>query len=71
MEKDWTEQLHEQMGNKGVVQVSIDGQIWTIDAAGPAYSLTNQFGNTQSFTSPDQLITALQSRFENPTIAVL
>ena len=71
MEMDWMEQLQEQIEAGGPTQVSIDGQIWTINAADSAYALTNQFGNTDTYETPEQLVTSLQSRFENPTIVVL
>jgi len=71
MEKDWMEQLQSQLKKGGIAHVRVDGQTWTLDSTGPSPSLTNQFGNTESFATSEQMITSLQSRFENPVIVVL
>ena len=68
---DWTQQLQERLADTDLLQLSIDGQIWTIDARQGAYSFYNEFGNEEVYESLDQLMSGIQSSYENPVIAVL
>ncbi|MGB8957229.1 MAG: hypothetical protein WCC10_17790 [Tumebacillaceae bacterium] len=68
---DWTQQLQERLADTDLLQLSIDGQIWTIDARQGAYSFYNEFGREEVFENLDQLTTAIQAWYENPVIAVV
>jgi hypothetical protein len=68
---DWTQQLQERLADTDLLQLSIDGQIWTIDARQGAFSFYNDFGREEVFEGLDQLTSAIQAWFEHPVIAVL
>lgn len=68
---DWTQQLQERLADSDLLQLSIDGQLWTIDARQGAYSFYNEFGREEVFENLDQLTAAIQAWYENPVIAVL
>lgn len=68
---DWMDQLRQRMQDDEVVQVSIDGQIFTIERQGDMMSFTNPFGRREQFDSPEGVVNAMQSWYENPVIVVL
>ena len=68
---DWTQQLQERLADTDLLQLSIDGQIWTIDARQGAPSFYNEFGREEVFENLDQLTAAIQAWYENPVIAVV
>jgi hypothetical protein len=68
---DWMKQLSIRMQEEDVVQVSIDGQIYTIEQEQNVVSFTNPFGQREQFSSPEQVIDAMQSWYENPVIVIL
>lgn len=68
---DWMDQLRQRMQDDDVVQVSIDGQIFTIEQQAGGVSFTNPFGRREQFESPEGVVNAMQSWYENPVIVVL
>ena len=68
---DWMEQLRDRLRTDDVVQVSIDGQIFTIEREQNGVSFTNPFGRQEQFRSPEQVVDAMQSWYESPVIVVL
>ncbi|ARU62247.1 hypothetical protein CBW65_15450 [Tumebacillus avium] len=68
---DWIEQLQARLQTADTAQMSIDGQIWTIEQQDGGYRFTNSFGRQEHFKSEDELISAIQSWYENPVTVVL
>ncbi|ASS75913.1 hypothetical protein CIG75_13725 [Tumebacillus algifaecis] len=68
---DWMEQLQASLQESDTVQLSIDGQIWTVKQQAAGYTFTNHFGREEEFDSEADLINALQSWYENPVLVVL
>ncbi|PWK11575.1 hypothetical protein [Tumebacillus permanentifrigoris] len=68
---DWMSDLEARLQARELFQISIDGQIYTVDARGAEITFTNAYGRTDTFSTPDHLQTALQSRFESPVIALI
>ncbi|TCP52879.1 hypothetical protein EV586_107122 [Tumebacillus sp. BK434] len=68
---DWIEQLQEHLQASATVQLSIDGQIWTVEQQNGSYRFTNRLGRQEHFRSEEELISALQSWYENPVTVVL
>ncbi|KEO83229.1 hypothetical protein [Tumebacillus flagellatus] len=68
---DWMQELENRLQARELFQLSIDGQIYTVDARTEPITFTNEHGRTERFSSPDQLETALQSWYENPVIVLI
>lgn len=68
---DWMSELDSRLKALELFQISIDGQIYTIDAREQQITFTNEHGRTETFSAPDHLKTALQSWYENPMIALI
>jgi hypothetical protein len=68
---DWMADLQQRLQNQDHFQISIDAQIWTVDARQGTITFTNEFGRQEQFQSPEQMRDALQSWYEDPTIIVL
>jgi hypothetical protein len=67
----WQEDFTEKLSHHDQAQISIDGQIWTAKAQGSSYTFSNEFGRKETFASAEQIVTAIESWYENPTIVVL
>jgi altronate dehydratase len=65
----WMDQLRDRLQRDGYVQMSIDGQIYTVETRDGSYAYTNEFGRQERFDSEESLITALESSLEHPNIA--
>jgi hypothetical protein len=52
-------------------QISIDGQLWTIDASRGGCTFSNDHGRVEAFRNAGDLLDYIQSNYENPEIAVL
>ncbi|MBL0388058.1 hypothetical protein JJB07_15675 [Tumebacillus sp. ITR2] len=68
---DWMQDLEQRLQDRELFQLSIDGQIYTVDARGSQITFTNEHGRTETFSTPDHLQTALQSWYENPVIVMI
>ena len=64
----WMDRLRERMQTENRLQMSIDGQIYTVEAGRGMYTYTNEYGRQETFDSAEGLITSLQSSFEHPDI---
>ncbi|HEU4965715.1 MAG TPA: hypothetical protein VFV52_18040 [Bacilli bacterium] len=64
----WLDELKDKLATQDTLQLSIDGQIWTIERHQGGYTCSNGLGRVETFSSIDQVETALQSWFENPAI---
>lgn len=67
---DWMDDLQQRLQTGDSFQISIDGQLWNVEARQGGLTFTNEFGRTETFQSGEQLATALQSWYENPIIIV-
>lgn len=68
---NWTEDLMQRARHYDRFQISVDGQIWTVDQRQHPLTFTNPFGRQEKFDTPEQIGNALQSWYENPVIIVL
>jgi hypothetical protein len=68
---DWMAELEHRLEARELFQISVDGQIYTIDARGSHITYKSPYGRTETFATPDQLLTALQSWYESPVIALI
>lgn len=68
---DWIDQLQERLQASDTARLSIDGQIWTVEQLNGSYRFTNSFGRQEHFASEEELISAIQSWYENPVTVVL
>lgn len=68
---DWIVELPRRLQARELFQLSIDGQIYTVDARGEEITFTNAFGRTETFAKPEHLQDALQSWYENPLIVLI
>jgi hypothetical protein len=68
---DWIAKLQDRLRAQDTVELSIDGQIWTVQHHEGSYFFSNPFGRQEQFHSEQELIDAIQSWYENPVLVVL
>ncbi|MDB5085573.1 MAG: hypothetical protein JWN30_2459 [Bacilli bacterium] len=67
----WQEQLIRQITQDQAVQISINGQIFTVTTQKDQVVFTNPFRESEQFPTVEAVIHRLESNLENPTIVVL
>ncbi|MFD2170867.1 hypothetical protein [Tumebacillus lipolyticus] len=68
---DWMEQLEQRLLEDDAIQLSIDGQIWTVQQDLNGYKFSNPYGRQEHFATSEELMGAIQSWYENPVLVVL
>jgi len=66
---DWIQEITKRVEQDKLFQISIDAQIWTVDAREDGVvEFYNDLGRRETFADAAGLLDALQSWYENPTI---
>lgn len=68
---DWMDQVEQRLLEDDAIQLSIDGQIWTVQQDSNGYKFSNPYGRQEHFETSEELIGAIQSWYENPVLVVL